>query len=175
MIRLNARLDRLREELQQRGQRRSMVLPTAAPNLVEALELLEEYGALCEALFLVMAAERRMLNVQRQLLRGALDVVSGGRVRTAHMEAMLDAAAKRLAEDGLDARVQHVLDALHDDPVRAEMLLVLALAIAAADGKVTEPEQSLVDRFRQGLGVSQERLDEVLRDLTAPAPAAGGA
>ena len=77
----------LREELQQRGQRPSMVSPGASLDLVEAMHVVEEYGAMCEAMYLIMAADRRVLNVEREVMRGALDVLSDGRVRTAHMEA----------------------------------------------------------------------------------------
>jgi tellurite resistance protein len=168
MMRLpTASLMRLRDELQRRGQRRSMVFPSAAPNVVEAIGIMEEYGALCEVMFLVMVAERRMLNVQRSLLRGALDVLSSGRVRTAHMEAMLDAASKRLAEDGFEKRCQRVVDSLRDDPVRAETTLVLATAVAAADGEVTPEEQALLDRFVKDMGVDQARLGNVLDELTS--------
>jgi tellurite resistance protein len=163
----NDRLVALRDELQRRGQRRSMVFPSAAPDVVEAISIAEEYGSLCEAMFLVMAVERRMLNVQRSLLRGALDIISSGRVRTAHMEAMLDAAAKRLAEDGFEKRCQRVIESLAGDPVRAETTLVLAAAVAAADGKITAVEQQLLDRFTKGLGIDPSRLGDVLNELTS--------
>jgi tellurite resistance protein len=162
-----ARLLALRDELQRRGQRRSMVFPSAAPNVVEAVAVVEEYGALCEAMFLVMAVEKRMLNVQRELIRGALDVLSNGRVRSSNMDAMLDAASKHLVEDGNELRCQRIIDALRDDPVRAETLLVLAGAIAAADGKISDSEQALLDRFVEGLGAGQDRLSGILRELTA--------
>jgi len=163
-----ARLSALRDELSRRGQRKSMVFPSAAPNVIEAVGIAEEYGAVCEAIFLIMAVERRMLNVQRQLLRGALDLLSGGRVRTAHMEAMLDSASKRLVEDGLDKRIQRVIEELRSDPVRAETTLVVAAAVAAADGKISPAEQGLLDRLTSGLGVEPSRLSDVLRELTVP-------
>ena len=163
----NARLISLRDELQRRGQRRSMVFASATPSVIEAISIADEYGALCEAMFLVMAVERRMLNVQRSLLRGALDVISGGRVRTAHMEAMLDAASKRLVEDGFEKRCQRVVEALRDDPARAETTLVLAAAVAAADGKVSPEEQKLLDRLTKDLDVDPKRLGDVLLDLTS--------
>ena len=72
-----------------------LVKQTIEDCLIEAMDILEQYGALCEALYLMMAADRRVLNVEREVMRGALDIVSDGRVRTAHMEAMIDAAARR--------------------------------------------------------------------------------
>jgi tellurite resistance protein len=160
------RLRTLRDELQARGQRPSMVIPKAAPDVVEALGIVEQYGALCEAMFLMMAADRRMRNVEREVLRGALDVLSDGRVRTAHMEAMLDAAARRLADEGLERRRAYVIQALSDDPVRAEVTLVLAAAVALADGVITPEEHALFDDFARGLGMESGRADEILRELT---------
>ena len=48
-------------------------------------------GAICEAMYLMMAADQRVVQAERIVLRGALDIISDGRVRTMHMEAMLDA------------------------------------------------------------------------------------
>lgn len=143
-----------------------MVFPSATPSVIEAVSIVEEYGALTEAMFLVMAVERRMLNVQRQLLRGALDVLSNGRVRTAHMEAMLDAASRRLAEDGWEKRCQRVLESLRRDAIHGESTLVLAAAVAAAERKITARERSVLERFARELGVAETRLDEVLHELT---------
>lgn len=128
--------------------------------------MLEQYGALCEAMFLMMAADRRVLNVEREVLRGALDVLSEGRVRTAHMEAMLDAAARRLAEEGPAKRRQAVIDALRDDPVRAETTLVLAAAVAAADGHIAPEEHELFDALARGLELGEDRAAEILEELT---------
>jgi tellurite resistance protein len=83
------------------------------------------------------------------------------------MEAMLDSASKRLAEEGLEKRCQRVVESLRDDPVRAETTLVLATAVAAADGKVTPEEQQLLDRFTKELGVDPARLGDVLDELTS--------
>jgi hypothetical protein len=162
-----SRLTALRDELQRRGQRRSMVFPSAKPDVIEAVAVVEEFGALCEAMFLVMVVERRVLNVQRQLLRGALDLLSNGRVRTTHMEAMLDAASRHLAEDGFEKRCQRVVDVLREERVKAETTLVLAMAVAAADGKITEEEQALLDRFARDLEVDPARLTDVLLELTS--------
>ena len=80
-----ATLEHLRDQLRKRGQRTSA-------DLIEAMQIVEEYGAICEAMYLMMAADDRVVNAEREVLRGALDVLSSGTVRTMHMEAMLDAA-----------------------------------------------------------------------------------
>jgi tellurite resistance protein len=161
------KLEELRDRLQQSGKRPSMILPVSAPNVIEALHVVEEYGLMCEALYLVMAADRRVLNVEREVMRGALDVLSDGRVRTAHMESMIDAAARRIADQGEAERLNRVIDSLQDDRVRAEATVVLAAAIAAADGVITPEEQAMLDRLADGLGVSQIKADQLLDSIAS--------
>lgn len=162
-----AELEALRDRLRRRGQRPSMVLPTSKPDVAEAIAVLEEYGALCEAMYLVMAADRRVLNVEREVLRGALDVLSNGRVRTAHMEAMLDAAARKLAEHGQEARLEVVLQRLADDPDRGEATLVLGAAVAAADDRISVDEHRVLTRMAAGLGLDEARKAELLARIAA--------
>ncbi len=147
-----------------------MVLGAAPVRVVEALHLLEEYGAVCEAMFLVMAADSKVLNVEREVLRGALDVISGGELRTAHMEAMLDAAGRRLAREGEAARCAHVVEQLKEDRVRAELTLVLAAAVAAADGTIAPEEQRVIAALAEGLDVDESRVEELLGQLEAAPP-----
>jgi tellurite resistance protein len=168
------RLKSLRDTLRARGQRPSMIFPKAAPDVVEAMQIVEEYGSLCEVMFLMMAADQRMRNVEREVLRGALDMLSEGRVRTAHMEAMIDAAAKRLAEQGIERRKAHTLEELSADPIRAELTLVLAAAVALSDGEIKPEEHALYDELAEGLGLEPARAEGILRELTTgtePAPA----
>lgn len=168
MIRLPLqRLRSLRDELRTRGQRPSTVIPKAAPEVAEAVNIAEEYGPLCEAMFLMMASDGKVLNIEREVLRGALDVLSAGRVRTSHMEAMIDAAAKRLADEGFERRCRKVIEALRDDPVRSETTLVLAAAVAAADGRIAPQEDALFETFAKGLDLDEMRAREILAELTA--------
>jgi tellurite resistance protein len=160
-------LEELREKLQRRGQRPSMILPSANPNIVEAIQIVEEFGHICEAMYLVMAADRRVFNVEREVLRGALDVLSNGRVRTAHMEAMLDASARRAASEGEEKRLRKVIEALRDDPVRAETTVLLAAAVAAADGKIVPEEQAIFSALARGLDIDEDRANQLLGQLTS--------
>lgn len=164
---LVSELEDLRDRLRRRGQRQSMVLPTAKPDVVEAIAVLEEYGALCEAMYLVMAADRRVLNVEREVLRGALDVLSSGRVRTAHMEAMIDAAARKLAEQGEGARLEAVIRKLADDPDRGEATLILGAAVAAADDRISAEEHAVLRKIAAGLGIDDARRVELLARIAA--------
>ena len=144
-----------------------MLFPVARPDLAEAMELMQQYGAMCEALYLMMAADRRVLNVEREVLRGALDVISNGRVRTAHMEAMIDAAARRVAEEGEEQRLARVIEVLAADPVRAETTLLLAAAVAAADRRITPEEHRVFSTLAEGLNIDEQRADALLEELNA--------
>jgi tellurite resistance protein len=160
-------LEKLRERLKALGQRPSMQFPNASAAAVEAIGVLDRYGSICEAMYLMMAADGRVLNVERQVLRGALDVVSDNEVRTAHMEAMLDAASRASALHGAERRLEAVIVALQGDPVTAELVGVLCAAIALADDLVTPEEQTLFDRLSAGLGLGERRIEEILQELAS--------
>jgi uncharacterized tellurite resistance protein B-like protein len=162
-------LEKLRERLKVLGQRPSMQFPSATAATVEAIDTLERYGPMCEAMYLMMAADGRVLNVEREVLRGALDVLSEGEVRTAHMEAMLEAAARASALHGAERRFEAVIVALQDEPVKAELVGVLCAAIAVADELVTPQEQALFQRLSARLGLGEQRVEELLEQLSQDA------
>jgi tellurite resistance protein len=159
-------LEDLRDALRKRGQRPSIVAgPRTSADLIEAMQIVEEYGPMCEAMYLMMAADQRVVNAEREVLRGALDVISGGRVRTMHMEAMLDAAARKVAQEGFETRLKKVIDQLKDEPEIAETTVVLAAAVAAADSMIVPAESEVLDKMFAGLGIDQKRADELLASL----------
>lgn len=159
------KLEALRGRLKQLGERPSMRFPTASPDIVEVMTMLERWGPMCEAMYLMMASDGKVLNVEREVLRGALDVISEGQIRTAHMEAMLDAAARSVAAEGVEERVTAIIQALGNEPVKAELAVVLCAAVATADGKITDEEKQLYDDFAEGLQIGEERANELLAEL----------
>ena len=160
------RLEHLRDQLRKRGQRPSIAAgPKTSADLIEAMQIVEEYGPLCEAMYLMMAADHRVVNAEREVLKGALDVLSGGRIRTMHMEAMLDAAARRCASEGTDVRLKRVIEQLADDTARAEVAVVLAAAIAAADARIVPEESAVLDAMFKGLGIDLKRANELLENI----------
>jgi tellurite resistance protein len=159
-------LEHLRDQLRKRGQRPSIVTgPRTSADLIEAMQIVEEYGAICEAMYLMMAADDRVVNSEREVLRGALDVLSGGAVRTMHMEAMLDAAARRVAKEGRDVRLKKVIEQIRDDSARAEATVVLAAAIAAADARIVPEESAILDAMFKGLGIDAKRANQLLESI----------
>jgi tellurite resistance protein len=170
----NSTLARLRDQLQSRGQRPSLVLPAggagevgATPETTELLGVLAEYGPLCEAMYLMMSADGRISNDEREVLKGALRNLSGDSIRSAHIESMLDTAGKNVADEGRDARLAEVVSQLHEDPARAEVAFVLAAAIAFADNAIADEENETLNSLAEGLGIDEARANQLLDGVEA--------
>jgi uncharacterized tellurite resistance protein B-like protein len=166
----NSTLQRLRDQLRERGARPSMAFPAGVtPEAVEGLAIVKEYGALTEAMYLMMSADGQVSHEEREVLRGALRALSGDTIRSAHIESLLDAAAKKVAEQGRDARLTGVCGQLSDDPARAEVAFVLAAAIAFADNAIADQENETLNALAEGLNIDESRasalLDAVEADL----------
>jgi hypothetical protein len=158
------RLEPLRDALKARGQRNSIVMGGSV-ELIEAMQFLDEWGPFVEAMYIMMVADRRMMNVERQVLRGALAVLSDEKVRTRHMEAMLDAAARNVVAEGVERRLQKVLAKLSQHPTKAESAALVAAAIAAADDKVVPEENELLKRMVRDLKIDDARANEILSEV----------
>lgn len=163
----NSTLARLRDQLQARGARPSIVAPDASlpPESVELMNIVAEYGPLCEAMYLMMSADGKISNEEREVLRGALRNLSGDQIRTAHIESMLDDAGKKVVDEGRDKRMQEVVHALHDDKARAEVAFVLAAAVAFADNAIADEENETLNSLAEGLGIDEARANQLLDDV----------
>jgi tellurite resistance protein len=139
--------------------------PRTSAAAIEAMQIVSEYGALCEAMFLVMLADGRVKNVERDVLRGALRVLSDDRIRSTHIESMLDVAARNVAEYGLKPRLAEIIDRLKDSPTRAEITYLLASAVAAADDEVVPEEAEVLTLLAEGLGIDERRANDLLSSL----------
>jgi tellurite resistance protein len=163
----NSTVARLRDQLQARGQRPSIVAPETnmSPETVEMLNVVAEYGPLCEAMYLMMSADGKIGNDEREVLKGALRNLSGDAIRSAHIESMLDDAGKRVVDQGREARMKEVVSALHEDKARAEVAFVLAAAIAFADNAIADEENETLNELAEGLGIDEARANELLDDV----------
>lgn len=170
----NSTLARLRDQLRQRGQRPSIVAPGGAlsPEAAELAAVSAEYGPLCEAMYLMMSADGKVTDDERQVLKGALRNLSSDEIRSTQIEAMVDQAVTNIDAEGREARMKEVIGSLHEDPARCEVAFVLAAAIAFADNTIADEENDTLNSFAEGLGISEERANELLdtveKDLNAP-------
>jgi len=160
-----ATLARLRDQLRERGQRPSMVMKNPGAMTPEALELVQftaDFGPLCEAMYLMMSADGHVSNDEREVLKGALRNLTYDEIRTHHIEAMLDAAARHIAEEGREKRLEEVMSELREDAARAEVALVLAAAVAFADDEIADEENEMLNQLAEGLGIPPDRANELL-------------
>jgi uncharacterized tellurite resistance protein B-like protein len=172
----NSTIARLRDQLQARGQRPSIVTdPSMPPESVELMNLLSEYGPLCEAMYLMMSADGRISTEEREVLKGALRNLSGDTIRGAQIDAMLDHATKQVTDQGRDARMKDVIHQLHEDKARAEVAFVLAAAIAFADNAIADEENETLNALADGLGIDENRANELLDAVEADLSKQGGA
>jgi tellurite resistance protein len=135
------------------------------PETAELMTVLAEYGPLCEAMYLMMSADGKITNDEREVLRGALRNLSGDAIRSTHMEAMLDAAGKNVVDHGRGVRMKEVVEQLHDDETRAEVAFVLAAAIAFADNAIADEENETLNALAEGLGIDEARANQLLDDV----------
>ena len=161
------RLEPLRDALRKRGQRPSIILSGGAGSaeLYDAMQLVEEWGPFVEAMYIVMASDRRVMNVEREVLRGALALLSDEKVRTRHMEAMLDAATRNIGAEGTERRLVKVIEQLRQNPTKAESAAVVAAAIAAADDRLPPEESDMLRRLMRDLQIDPTRAQEILAEL----------
>ena len=163
-------LSRLRDQLRTSGQRPSITLAAGgklAPEVAELVAASVEYGPFCEAMYLMMSADGRITADEREVLRGALRRLSGETLRSVHIEAMLDAATKSVADKGRDERLRAVSAQLREDTARAEVAFVLAAAVAFADSAIADEENDALIRFAEELGIDEARADALLDGMEA--------
>ncbi|MBI2393581.1 MAG: serine/threonine protein kinase [Deltaproteobacteria bacterium] len=171
MIRLpTAAVTALRNRLRDRGVRPSISLPTARASaradmddVLDAL-IAEEYAPLCDAMYLMMAADQQLTAAERDVIRGALRELDD-RIRTRHVEAMIAASAEALVCEGWDGRLRALSDTIGDDRARADAAILLAAAVAYADGEIAPAENDVMAMLMEALGVDDERMRVLIGSL----------
>ena len=163
----NSTVARLRDQLQARGQRPSLVAPEAnlTADAVEMLNIVAEYGPLCEAMYLMMSADGSVGTEEREVLKGALRNLSSDAIHGVQIDSMLADAVKRVETDGREARLKEVAASLHEDKARAEVAFVLAAAIAFADNAIADEENDTLNSLAEGLGIDEARANQLLDDV----------
>lgn len=164
MIRLTpAALTGLRNRLRDHGARASIMMPPSARSTRDDLlasGISDEFGALCEAMYLVMAADRKVEGCERDVIRGALRELDD-RVRSYHVESMLLASQSALEADGQEKRMAAIAEAIGDDRARAEVAFLLAAAVAYADNELAPEENEVLSQLIHALGIDAARATEL--------------
>jgi len=167
-----ATIERLRDALLQSGRRPSMVASSAYETLTrEGLLTPEEVGSinrvgpLAETMFLMMAADGTLAEIERDAVRGAIRGLTDNLLRTGTINVLLEGYAQRLADSGRDARLHEIAEELAEDPQEAEGAFALAAAVALADDDVSEAENAFINQLAEWFGISAERAGEILDQL----------
>jgi len=167
-----ATIERLRDALLQSGRRPSVVASSAYETLTrEGLLAPEEVGAinrvgpLAETMFLMMAADGSLAEVERDTIRGAIRGLTDNLLRTGTINVMLEGYEKRLADSGRDARLHEIAEELAEDPSEAEAAFALAAAVALADDEVSDEENSFISQLAEWFGITVERAGQILDQL----------
>lgn len=168
-------IDRLKSRLASHVERpsaefRSPVegFPSENPFAVDAT-VLYELEAIFEAMYLAMAADGDVADVERELLAATMTALSGGRIRAIQIEQMIDEFGERLREGGLDERLAFVGDSLRASPLAAEAAWALAAAIVDADGRVLASELALLGRLAEALALDAARVEALRAEVSADA------
>ena len=141
-----------------------MARVAATPDEAEHAYYAAQYGPLCEAMFLMMRADGDVDQAERDVIRGALRELDD-RVRTAHIDRMIEDAEAAYDRDGAASRVRTVATAMADDPVQGEVAFVLAAAVAFADSRIAPEENTLLNDMAEALGIDDARSEELMRLL----------
>jgi tellurite resistance protein len=163
---------RLRDALLQSGRRPSMVASSAYETLTrEGLLSPEEVGAvnrvepLAETMFLMMAADGKITDTERDAVRGAIRGLTDNLLRTGTINVMLETFQKKLDESSRDQRLQEIAETIAEDPNEAEGAFALAAAVALADDEVSDDENSFINQLAEWFGIESQRAAEILDQL----------
>jgi tellurite resistance protein len=167
-----ATIARLRDALLQSGRRPSMVASSAYETLTrEGLLSPQEVGAvnrvepLAETMFLMMAADGKITETERDAVRGAIRGLTDNLLRTGTINVMLESYQKRLDGSSRDQRLHEIAEELAEDPNEAEGAFALAAAIALADDEVSDDENAFINQLAEWFGISTERSSQILDQL----------
>src|SRR5215510_3099443 len=118
---------RLRDALLQSGRRPSSISSSAYETLTREGLLNTQEGVavarvepLAETMFLMMAADGRVNEAERDAVRGAIRGLTDNILRTGTIKVMLEMYDERLREQGREARLHEIAEELAEDVHEAE-------------------------------------------------------
>jgi tellurite resistance protein len=165
-------IERLRDALLLSGRRPSSVMSSAYETLTregllspEEASALNRVDPLAEAMFLMMSADGKVADEERDAVRGAIRGLTDNLLRSGTINVMLENYAKRLEEQGRDARLQEIASEIAEVTSEAEGAFALSAAIALADDEVTAEENEFINQLAEWFGISPDRASEILDQL----------
>lgn len=170
-------ITRLRDALLASGRRPTMVLSPAYETLTregllsqEETMTLSRIDPLAETMFLMMSADGKIEESERDVVRGAIRGLSDNILRSGTINVMLENYQKRLEEQGRDQRLHEIAEEISAEPSEAEGAFALAAAVALADEEIADEENDLINQLADWFGISEERAGEILDQLEEDNP-----
>jgi tellurite resistance protein len=169
-------ITRLRDALLASGRRPTTVLSPAYETLTregllsnEETIALSRVEPLAETMFLMMSADGKIEESERDVVRGAIRGLSDNILRSGTINVMIETYQKRLDEQGRDTRLHEIAEEIAGEPSELEGAFALAAAVALADEEVADEENALINQLAEWFGISEERAGEILDQLEADA------
>ena len=140
-----------------------------SPEEVAALSRVEP---LAELMYLMMSADNRVTDAERDAMRGAVRGLSNNVLRTGTINVMLESFEESSRAQGRDARLRELAEEICEHESDAEAAFVLAAAIALADDEVADEEDTFINQLASWLGIEPARAETLLDQLEADAKTA---
>lgn len=165
-------ITRLRDALLQSGRRPSTVMSSAYETLTregmlsgEEMAALNRIDPLAETMYLMMAADGKIADQEKDAVRGAIRGLTDDLIRTGTINVMIENYQKQLEASDRDTRLQEIAETLAEDASEAEGAFALAAAVALADDEVAEEENALINQLADWFGISDDRANAILDQL----------
>ena len=165
-------IERLRDALLESGRRPSVVVSSAYETLTregllspEEIAALNRVDPLAETMFLMMAADGKLTDDERDAVRGGIRGLTDDVLRTGTINVMLGNYQRRLESDGRDERLRQIAETIAEEPSEAESAFALAAAVALADDDVAEEENAFINQLANWFSIEPERAGTILDQI----------
>ncbi|MEI8254566.1 MAG: tellurite resistance TerB family protein [Deltaproteobacteria bacterium] len=122
---------------------------------------LQQLLAMFEAVFLVAAADGKLVREESDELASMLVELTGRSVPYAEIERLIERCAEALETEDYDGRAQAIAAHLEDGPSR-RTAFVMAVGMAYVDGEVQEEERDVFELLASTLGIPNDEAAALL-------------
>jgi tellurite resistance protein len=171
-------IERLRDALLQSGRRPSLVASSAYETLTrngllsnDEIVALNRVDPLAETMFLMMAADGKLTDAERDAVRGGIRGLTDDVLHAGTITVMLENYQGRLEAEGRDERLREIAESIAEQSSEAESAFALAAAVALADDDVAEEENAFINQLAGWFGITPERSSAILDQLDDDASA----
>jgi len=134
-------------------------LDEASPEIRALVARVEPMG---EALFLMMVIDGETEPQERQSLERAIQILTAEGLSSGSLDQLFAEYEERFRTQGAESRMTQVGAQLCADREDAEATLMLAAAIALADGSVALSESKMLEGLSEWLGFSARQAQSIL-------------